>query len=50
MSIDPSATVGTDLVAVAGRFSIPYLVRLLQRRYVFTLGTLSLAASKFCRH
>ena len=37
--------VGTGLVAVAGRFSIPYLVRLLQRRFVFTLGTLSLAAS-----
>ena len=37
--------VGTGLVAVAGRFSIPYLVRLLRRRFVFTLGTLSLAAS-----
>ncbi len=37
--------VGTGLVAVAGRFSIPYLVRLLRRRFVFTLGTMSLAAS-----
>ncbi len=37
--------VGTGLVAVLGRFSIPYLVRLIQRRFVFTLGTLSLAAS-----
>jgi MFS family permease len=37
--------VGTGLVAVAGRFSIPYLVRLLQRRFVFSLGTLSLVAS-----
>ena len=37
--------VGTGLVAVAGRFSIPYLVRLLRRRFVFTLGTLSLATS-----
>jgi MFS transporter, ACDE family, multidrug resistance protein len=37
--------VGTGLVAVAGRFSIPYLVRLLRRRFVFSLGTLSLAAS-----
>jgi MFS family permease len=37
--------VGTGLVAVAGRFSIPFLVRLLRRRFVFTLGTLSLAAS-----
>ena len=40
--------VGTGLVAVAGRFSIPYLVRLLQRRFVFTLGTLSLVASSIC--
>lgn len=37
--------VGTGLVAVAGRFSIPYLVRLIRRRFVFTVGTLSLAAS-----
>ena len=37
--------VGTGLVAVAGRFSIPYLVKLLRRRFVFTLGALSLAAS-----
>ena len=37
--------VGTALFAVAGRFSIPFLVRLIQRRFVFTLGTLSLAAS-----
>lgn len=37
--------VGTGLVAVLGRFSIPYLVRLIQRRFVFTLGTLSLAGS-----
>jgi ACDE family multidrug resistance protein len=37
--------VATGLVAVAGRFSIPYLVRLLRRRFVFTIGTLSLAAS-----
>jgi len=37
--------VGTGLVAVAGRFTIPYLVRLIRRRFVFTLGTLSLAVS-----
>jgi MFS family permease len=37
--------VGTGLVAVTGRFSIPYLVRLIRRRFVFTLGTLSLAVS-----
>jgi MFS family permease len=37
--------VGTGLVAVSGRFSIPYLVRLIRRRFVFTLGTLSLAVS-----
>ena len=37
--------VGTGLVAVFGRFSIPYLVRLVRRRLVFTLGTLSLASS-----
>ena len=37
--------VGTGLAAVAGRFSIPYLVRLLGRRSVFTLGAISLVAS-----
>jgi MFS family permease len=37
--------VATGLVTVAGRFSIPVLVRLIQRRFVFTLGTLSLVAS-----
>jgi MFS family permease len=37
--------VATGLVAVIGRFSIPYLVRLIRRRFVFTLGTLSLAIS-----
>jgi MFS transporter, ACDE family, multidrug resistance protein len=37
--------VATGLVAVVGRFSIPYLVRLIQRRFVFTLGTLCLAIS-----
>ena len=37
--------VGTGLVAVAGRFSIPYLGEAAPRRFVFTLGTLSLAAS-----
>lgn len=37
--------VATGLVAVAGRFSIPYLVRLIRRRFVFTLGTLCLAIS-----
>jgi len=37
--------VATGLVAVVGRFSIPYLVRLIQRQFVFTLGTLSLAIS-----
>jgi MFS transporter, ACDE family, multidrug resistance protein len=39
--------VGTGLVAVVGRFSIPYLVRLIQRRFVFTVGALSLAVSSF---
>ena len=39
--------VGTGLVAVLGRFSIPYLVRLIRRRFVFTLGALSLAISSF---
>ena len=37
--------VGTGLVAVAGRFSIPYLVRLIQRRFVFSDGALSLGVS-----
>jgi ACDE family multidrug resistance protein len=37
--------VGTGLVAVAGRFTIPYLVRLIRRRFVFSLGTFSLAVS-----
>ena len=37
--------VGAGLIAVAGRFSIPFLVRLIRRRFVFTLGALSLAAS-----
>ena len=44
----PRATlvyVATGLVAVIGRFSVPYLVRLIRRRFVFTLGTLSLAIS-----
>ncbi len=36
---------GAGLVAVAGRFSIPFLVGSIGRRSVFTLGTLSLAAS-----
>jgi MFS transporter, ACDE family, multidrug resistance protein len=33
------------LIAVAGRFSIPFLVRSIGRRSVFTLGAVSLAAS-----
>jgi MFS family permease len=37
--------VAAGLVAVAGRFCIPFLVRLIKRRFVFTLGALSLAAS-----
>jgi MFS family permease len=37
--------VATGLVSVAGRFSIPFLVRLIQRRFVFTLGAVSLLAS-----
>jgi MFS family permease len=37
--------VGTGLVAVIGRFSIPLLVRLIRRRFVFTLGTVLLASS-----
>jgi MFS transporter, ACDE family, multidrug resistance protein len=36
---------GAGLIAVAGRFSIPFLVGSVGRRSVFTLGTLSLAAS-----
>jgi MFS family permease len=36
---------GAGLAAVAGRFSIPFLVRLLGRRRVFALGTVTLAAS-----
>ncbi len=39
--------VGTGLVTVVGRFSIPFMVHLIQRRFVFSLGTLSLAASSF---
>ncbi|HLB96816.1 MAG TPA: MFS transporter [Acetobacteraceae bacterium] len=37
--------VSAGLVAVAGRFSIPFLVRLLTRRFVFSLGALSMALS-----
>lgn len=37
--------VGAGLIAVAGRFSIPFLTGSIGRRSVFTLGTLSLAAS-----
>ena len=37
--------VATGLVSVAGRFCIPFLVQLIRRRFVFTLGTLSLLAS-----
>jgi MFS family permease len=37
--------VAAGLVAVAGRFSIPFLVRAIKRRFVFSLGTLLLAAS-----
>jgi MFS family permease len=37
--------VAAGLVAVAARFTIPYLVRLIQRRFVFSLGTLLLAFS-----
>jgi MFS transporter, ACDE family, multidrug resistance protein len=33
----------TGLAGVVGRFSIPLLVRLLQRRFVFSLGTILLA-------
>src|SRR3954452_1223402 len=37
--------VGAGLIAVIGRFSVPFLVGSLGRRSVFILGTLSLAAS-----
>jgi ACDE family multidrug resistance protein len=37
--------IGAGLIAVAGRFSIPFLVGTIGRRSVFTLGTLSLALS-----
>jgi MFS transporter, ACDE family, multidrug resistance protein len=37
--------IGAGLIAVAGRFSIPFLAGTIGRRSVFTLGTLSLAAS-----
>ena len=37
--------VAAGLIAVAGRFSIPFLVSLIRRRFVFTLGAISLAAS-----
>lgn len=37
--------VAAGLVTVAGRFSIPLLVRLIRRQFVFTLGTLSLTAA-----
>ncbi len=37
--------VAVGLVAVIGRFSIPFLVRLINRRFVFSLGALSLAVS-----
>jgi MFS transporter, ACDE family, multidrug resistance protein len=37
--------VAAGLIAVVGRFSIPFLIVLIGRRSVFTLGTLSLAAS-----
>jgi ACDE family multidrug resistance protein len=37
--------VGAGLIAVVGRFSIPFLVGSIGRQSVFTLGTLSLAAS-----
>src|SRR5690242_5199187 len=35
----------TGLVAVIGRFSIPYLVALIRRRFVFTIGAIALATS-----
>jgi MFS transporter, ACDE family, multidrug resistance protein len=37
--------VAAGLVTVAGRFSIPLLVRLIRRRFVFTLGTICLASA-----
>ena len=37
--------VAAGLVAVAGRFSIPFLLRLIKRRYVFSLGAVMLAGS-----
>ncbi len=37
--------VAAGLVAVVGRFSIPFLVRLIKRRYVFSLGAVAMAAS-----
>lgn len=37
--------VAVGLVAVIGRFSIPFLVRLINRRFVFSIGALSLAVS-----
>lgn len=35
--------IAAGLIAVAGRFSIPLLVRLIRRRFVFTVGATSLA-------
>src|SRR5690242_7294083 len=35
----------TGLVAVIGRFSIPYLVALVRRRFVFTIGAIALTTS-----
>jgi len=37
--------VAAGLVTVAGRFTIPMLVRLIRRRFVFTLGTICLASA-----
>jgi MFS transporter, ACDE family, multidrug resistance protein len=37
--------VAAGLVTVAGRFSIPFLVRLIRRRFVFTLGTICFASA-----
>lgn len=37
--------VAAGLATVVGRFSIPLLVRLIRRRFVFSLGTVSLGAS-----
>ena len=37
--------IAAGLIAVLGRFSIPLLVRLIRRRFVFTVGATSLAAS-----